>query len=188
MARATGAPLVEGDVTRLLVDLNRTPAHPRLFAGPGATLDAAGRREVLRRHYAPYRRRLQGRIRRALAGGVAVHLSVHSFTPRLRGIVRDVDVGLLFDPGRPLERTFFDAFGRALARRAPRLRIRRNRPYPGKADGFVTEMREAFPPRRYVGLELEVNQRFPRAGGPRWRRLQGELVGALLDALAAFTP
>jgi hypothetical protein len=46
-----------------------------------------------------------------------------------------------------------------LRRRAPQLRVRRNYPYLGRADGLTTYLRRRFPAGAYIGVELEVNQR-----------------------------
>jgi hypothetical protein len=37
-------------------------------------------------------------------------------------------------------------------------------------------MRERFPPARYVGIQIEVNQKYARRGGPAWRALRKALV------------
>jgi predicted N-formylglutamate amidohydrolase len=185
-ARAAGVPLLAGSCTRLLVDLNRSRRHPRLFVGPGARLSPAERRTVLARWYLPYRSELERRVRAALASGdVVLHLSVHSFTPKLRGEVRRADVGLLYDPSRLLETGFCDAFHAALARLEPGLRIRRNYPYRGTSDGCTTELRQALSARRYAGIELEISQRFPRGDARRWRGLRRSLAAALRAALDA---
>jgi len=36
-------------------------------------------------------------------GDRVIHVAVHSFTPTLRGVRRNADVGLLYDPARPGE-------------------------------------------------------------------------------------
>jgi len=54
---------------------------------------------------------------------------------------------------------------------APELRVRRNYPYAGKGDGLTSHLRLHFPPRAYVGIELEVNQSIVLAGGRRWTAL-----------------
>ena len=52
-----------------------------------------------------------------------------------------------------------------LARAAPQLRVRRNYPYLGRADGLPTATRRRWPQDRYIGFELELNQK--RLGEPR---------------------
>jgi predicted N-formylglutamate amidohydrolase len=111
---------------------------------------------------------------------------VHTFTPLLRGHRRDVDIGLLFDPARAFERRVASAWGRQLQLALPRLRIRRNKPYKGTDDGLTTHLRARLPDRRYAGIELEVNQRFPRRAGPAWSALQESIAASLRAALLAL--
>jgi N-formylglutamate amidohydrolase len=107
VAAATGAPLFYSTVTRLLVELNRPLGHPQLFS---KDFVEATREALLRRYYIPYWRGIETAIRKAVRRGRRVrHLSVHSFTPKLAGVRRTTDIGLLFDPRHATEA----AFGRA---------------------------------------------------------------------------
>jgi hypothetical protein len=90
---------------------------------------------------------------------------------------------MLYDPGRPGEVAFASAWIEALRRADPTLRLRRNYPYIGKSDGVTQVMRRKYPPQRYVGIELEVNQRYVEAGGPAWPKLRRTLVDTLATAL-----
>jgi hypothetical protein len=36
--------------------------------------------------------------------------------------------------------------------------------------------------RRYVGIQIELNQKFPRGDERRWRRLRGVLRASFIDA------
>ena len=104
LAGALDAPLHAAQVTRLLVDLNRSPHHRDLFSVYSRRLDPASRERVLAQHYRPYRDALQAHIHGAIRGGRRVlHVSVHSFTPVLHGEPRRADIGLLYDPGRRRE-------------------------------------------------------------------------------------
>ena len=116
-------------------------------------------------------------------GDRVVHIASHSFTPELNGQVRTADVGMLYDPGRPGEAAFATAWLDALGRADPSLRLRRNYPYIGKSDGVCQIMRRRYPPERYVGIELEVNQRYVEAGGPAWPRIRRTLVETLGESL-----
>ena len=110
-------------------------------------------------------------------------LSVHSFTPRFQGVTRDVDVGLLYDPRRPAERALCTEWIALLRARAPELRLRRNQPYRGDSDGLTTHLRGVLGA-RYLGVELEVSQRFPAGAAARWRALRRLLTSTLADLLA----
>ena len=85
-----------------------------------------------------------------------LHLSIHSFTPELDGIVRNTDIGLLFDPIRKTEKKFCKKW-KAEIKQGSSLRVRNNYPYKGTADGFTTFLRKQFP-EKYRGIELEINQ------------------------------
>lgn len=187
------APLVASTTTRLLADLNRSPENPELWSRISARLPAATRAAILRDHYRPFRRRALRLIRslRPTAAHPVIHLSVHTFTPVLRGVVRRADVGLLFDPRRPVEHRFCLDWQRRLRDAAPpRLRwyVRLNDPYRGDADGHTTALRRIFPPDRYMGIELEVNQRLVRRAGRARQRTIDAIVSALDATLAALAP
>jgi predicted N-formylglutamate amidohydrolase len=184
LARKFEAPLFSSTVTRLLVELNRSPGHRRLFSEFTASLDTTARRLVLERYYHPYRRQVEEWLEDVLArGDAALHVSVHSFTPELHGEVRRADVGFLYDPARPWETRLCRAWQSALAERRRDLRVRRNYPYLGKADGFTTQLRRRFAPDRYAGIELEVNQRWPAGPAAAWRNLQRAIADSLALAI-----
>jgi predicted N-formylglutamate amidohydrolase len=185
LAGSFGAPLVASTVSRLLVDLNRSIGHPRLFSDATRRVPLALRSTIVDQHYVPYRTRVE----RLVAASVArrrrvVHVSSHSFTPVLDGKVRRADVGLLYDPRREGEVELCARWKQALAALAPAVRVRRNYPYAGKGDGLTAHLRRRFPASAYVGIELEVNQRIVHAGGRPWGELRRALVDSLRQACA----
>ena len=128
--------------------------------------------------------RLQAGVAEIVAAGdCVVQVCSHSFTPELNGHVRTADVGMLYDPGRPGEVAFATAWIDALKGADPTLRLRRNYPYIGKSDGVAQVLRRAHPADAYVGIELEVNQRYVEAGGPAWPKIRRTLVETLAVAL-----
>ena len=183
LAAALNAPLHACTVSRLLIELNRSPRHARLYSEFTRDAGAELRRELLDRYYLPYRDAVETRIGELTASGLrVVHLSSHSFTPELDGAVRDADVGLLYDPRRGGERALCREWRLALARHAPGLKVRMNYPYAGTADGFTTYLRRRFPGTDYLGIELEINQRHA-ASGPAWRALREAVIASLRQAL-----
>jgi predicted N-formylglutamate amidohydrolase len=138
---------------------------------------------ILRRWYDPYRRRVRGEVEgRIQAGASVLHLSVHTFTPVLEGRVRDVDVGLLYDPAWGRERAFCLRVRRELRRRlrsASDVRVRMNQPYQGRSDGLTTALRRDLPEDRYLGIELEINQALVLGRRGRWLSVRGALVDTL---------
>jgi predicted N-formylglutamate amidohydrolase len=188
LARATGAPLFSAMVSRLVVDLNRSIGHPNLFSEITKPLPRAKRQEILDSAYFPHREAVTRAVAECLAaGGTVLHLASHSFTPSLGGVVRRCDVGLLYDPRRPAEKTFCLDFLHELAGLDRTLLLRRNYPYRGVADGLVTTLRKRFG-ERYLGVELEVNQRFALESEAHLARLNTLLVAALTRALVQPSP
>ena len=181
LARALGAALVTSTVSRLLVELNRSPGRQFRFSPVMRGAAADVRDEVCRRYYVPYRREVEAFVARASASGARVmHLSSHSFTPSLDGSVRRADVGLLYDPDRTAECELCQRWQRALASRRPGWLVRRNYPYLGRSDGFTSYLRKRFREAAYVGIELEVNQKHVRNGSVAARDR-----AAIVDALCA---
>ncbi len=186
LRRGLRAPLVVARTTRLLVDANRSRDNPRVFSEWTRVLPAAVRAELIEREWVPHRRAVRAALDRALAAArdeLVLHVSVHSFTPRLNGETRRADVALLYDPARPRERAFAARWLRALGELRPELLLRRNYPYRGTADGLTTALRREVPTRRYLGIELEVSQRFPLGPPAQWRALRGDLLASLRAAL-----
>ena len=151
-------------------------------------LGKAERRRLLEAYYFPHRRRVDAALAEAVAvataaGDRVVHVASHSFTPELHGKVRTADIGMLYDPRRPGEVAFASAWIEALRAKDGGLRLRRNYPYLGASDGVCQVMRRRYPHEAYVGLELEVNQRYVEAGGPAWPRIRRTLLETLGKAL-----
>ncbi len=180
LAGALGTVPIVARISRLLVDLNRSPGHPRQFSEFTGRLPGSRKLEIVRRYYFPYRRRVVRRLcEMTSAGRLVAHFSVHSFTPRWKGKPREVDVGILFDPARVREKELGDRIRNALQELRPDWRIRFNRPYRGTSDGLTTWLRRNFPADKYLGLELEFSQALLA------RRLRGPETGRVTAVLAA---
>lgn len=187
LAAAFDAPLVCSTTSRLLVDLNRSRRHPRLHSEWIAAAPESVRKAIVARYYLPYRSDVEARVAQAVESGATVlHLSSHSFTPVWAGATRRCDVGLLFDPRRAPESRLCRAWQQALRGADAALFVRRNYPYRGTADGLTTALRRRFGSEDYLGVEIEVNQRFPYEGGAVWTRLRTLLTGTLKEAVEAF--
>jgi predicted N-formylglutamate amidohydrolase len=172
-----------------LVDLNRSPGSRTLFSELTRPLPHSEQQEILRLYHRPYWRAAEDMVTGIIASGrQALHLSVHSFTPVLNGRKRNADIGLLYDPQRPAEKTFCLAWQNSLTLIAPTLRVRRNYPYRGNADALVTALRSRFPAESYLGIELEINQQNPLEGGHAWRLLQKQMLLALRPLLTSIPP
>ena len=123
-------------------------------------VDETSKTKLLGQYYFPYRDPVEKQISSLIGKGEKLlHFSVHTFTPSLNDEIRNTDIGLLYDPARSAEKEFCINFKRNLRDQNPGLKIRFNYPYLGKADGFTTYLRKIFP-ENYIGIELEVNQKF----------------------------
>jgi predicted N-formylglutamate amidohydrolase len=186
MAQALKAPLFVSTTSRLLIELNRTIGHPRLYSDATRNAPLEVRRAILRDHYLPYRSQVEGQVAKEIARGRrVVHISSHSFTPVLDGEVRNADIGLLYDPRREGELALCLRWQAALNALAPNLRVRRNYPYTGKSDGFTAYLRKRHAAADYVGVELEINQKWAAQRPATWAELRRLLIGSLEQALAS---
>ncbi|MCC6847167.1 MAG: N-formylglutamate amidohydrolase [Deltaproteobacteria bacterium] len=156
LAAAFAAPVVESGCSRLVVDCNRglddhdlivEETHGVVVPGNRA-LDAAARADRVARWHAPYHAAIDEVLGARCDATILV--SIHSFTPELRGRRRALEVGVLYDDHVGLA----GALAGALA--ATGLVVRHNEPYSG-LDGLIYSARVhgARHALRYV--ELEVN-------------------------------
>lgn len=180
MAAALGAPLFAATTTRLLIDLNRSIGHRQLHSEATRGLPLAARREIAALYYRPHRDKVEAEVARLIGEGRrVVHVASHSFTPQLHGAVRQADVAWLYDPRWRSEQAVVLQWMAALKPLRPDLRLRRNYPYQGKGDGLTSLLRKRHGPGEYVGIELEVNQRFVLEGGEGWDALRADIVQAM---------
>lgn len=164
--------LIYSEISRLVVDLNRTARLSGSFLrNIKPFTEGLGSQEVLGRYYWPYRMEVEEFLNQGIKGSESVlHLSIHSFTPKLRGEVRQAEIGILYDPHRPMEKVFALALQQRLKANVPKIpgaqgggrtapwRIRLNYPYMGTSDGFTTYLRKVFSASQYAGVEIEFNQ------------------------------
>jgi predicted N-formylglutamate amidohydrolase len=185
MARTLPAALISSTTSRLLIDLNRSRGHPRLYSEVTRDLPAALRSRLYAEEYLPYRRQVESWVEVAVARRQrAIHISCHSFTALWKSYARDADVGLLYDPRRLGECMLCKRWQCAMKAAYPEFTVRRNYPYTGKSDGLPTYLRRRFPDVGYVGIELEINQKHIVSEQSRWPALQRSLIQTLRAALA----
>lgn len=178
------APLLVSTISRLLIDLNRSPSHPKLYSEATRLAPADIREEIFQRYYLPYRIKAETEIAQAVAAGARViHISCHSFTPQLDGKVRDADIGLLYDPARSAEAGLCRRWQAALKIRMAALKTRMNYPYTGTADGFTVYLRRRFSVENYLGIELEINQKHVHERGGHWHSIRAAIIEAFQDAV-----
>jgi predicted N-formylglutamate amidohydrolase len=175
LASEFNAPLFVCETTRLLIEPNRSLDNHQLYSEYSQVLFETDHDLILQQYYFPHRGSVEQLIEK-LAKPV-LHLSIHTFTPILNGTVREVDVGLLFDPARKSESDFCDILRQDLEHNLPSLKIRMNEPYKGTDDGFTTYLRTKFEDSQYLGIELEVNQKY--IGTEQWELIAIGLKNSL---------
>jgi len=155
----------EGKFSRLFVDLNRTITNKSAFSDYLRNNENAKAQATA--YWNEYRAAiekfvdsaLKPKTRAAKSAPTIIHLGIHSFTPELNGKVRNTDIGILYDPTRPQECAYARVIKDEIKRLYPAMKVRFNYPYKGTSDGLTTTLRKKFGP-RYVGIEIEINQRF----------------------------
>ena len=139
LAESFGAPAICSRFSRLLIDINRGSDDPTLvmrisdgalIAG-NARIDAAEIEARRLRFHEPYHECLAGMLDGVLAAGIVPAIvSLHSFTPIMKSIVRPWHVGVLWDSDPRLSVALI-----ARLKREAGLVIGDNQPYDGALAG-----------------------------------------------------
>jgi predicted N-formylglutamate amidohydrolase len=188
MAAACGVKPACYPWTRLLIDANRSLTSRSLFSAVSKKLPEPDRRFLVESLYLPYRTAVEKRLHRPLKNGACViHVSVHTFAPDLNGLIRTADIGFLYDPSRLPESRLCKIWKSVLHQRQNRMRIRMNYPYRGVSDGLVSALRGTLSGFNFVGLELEVNQKWVLSERSQWNRLKQDLAETFHLAVFTFT-
>jgi predicted N-formylglutamate amidohydrolase len=167
-----------GTISRLLIDLNRSPSNRKsLYTVYSRKLAPDDRELFLQKYYQPYRDKVERLVAGQIVRGMPIlHLSVHSFTPVKNGKVRRADIGLLYDPAHPVEKNICAFLATLLQQKVKSLQVRKNYPYLGKTDGFASFLRRKYPAKLYAGIEIELNQALLVSGETTYRQMTGVLV------------
>ncbi len=177
---ALRAKLFLGDVSRLLVECNRSLDNDQLFSSFTKGLKGNVKETLIKQYYEPYRLRVERYISKYQPKHKLLHLSIHSFTPVLNNIERKVDIGILCDESRRDELDFSLALKELLAQQLPDHVIMLNVPYQGTDDGFTTYLRKKHT-HKYLGIELEINQKF------HFNDAKDTITTALIKAIKILT-
>lgn len=181
-------PLYAQEYSRLLVDCNRSLDSPSLFSSYSKKISPEDKKEVLTDIYTPYRQGIELAIRRRIGEGMHVlHLSIHTFTPLMNGKTRPTAIGLLFDPKRDAEKRFCYSW-RQYIEEVLQGNIHFNLPYRGWSDGLTTTLRSLFSEPQYLGIEIEVNQKFFMESSAIWHDIGSALASTLPMAIERHQP
>ena len=177
LSKELSAPFFICETTRLLVEPNRSLHSESLFSEYSKSLTDAEKNHLLENYYHPHRSAVEQLIRNSSDG--ILHLSIHTFTPVWDGRERIIDLGLLFDPDRSNEAKVCEDYRTKLKKSLPVMNIEFNAPYKGIDDGFTTYLRTQFDNDRYLGIEIEINQKF--VGTEKLKAISKALSASLRD-------
>jgi predicted N-formylglutamate amidohydrolase len=159
LSKSLNSPLFCAIVSRLLIDCNRGLKNQACFSEVSQAFSAVEKNKLIDNYYLPFRQATEQLIQANIIQGYQVwHLSVHSFTPSLNGLIRHTDIGLLYDPKRPTERSVARTWQNLLKQQSNNLQVRLNYPYRGISDGFTTHLRKKYDDKNYLGIEIECKQ------------------------------
>ncbi len=156
VAQAFGAPLVESAYSRLVIDCNRDLTDHDLIVAESHGVVVPGNRDVdaveRARRIETYHRPYHHAIDTVLAGRAArtILLSMHSFTPELRGERRAFDVGVLYDDYHEVAARLAEGL------EATGFTVRHNEPYSA-FDGLIFSARTHGRRHGLRYVELEIN-------------------------------
>ena len=178
-----GCPGVLGNVSRLVIDLNReedaSGLVPEASDGeviPGNVgLTDAERRRRLADYWQPYHRRIADKI---AANHPSLLISLHSFTPLLRvgGMPRPWEVGVLYNEDARAARIALPLL------EAAGIVAGDNQPYSGKLLNATMNRHGEGSGTAYLGLEVRQDLIEEAAGVARWRDRLVPIIAATVRA------
>ena len=176
LADSLGATAVLAEYSRLVVDCNRNLFDPGAFLEFGDGVVIYGNRRLNRTQkeqraaeiYWPYHNAVDAEVNRLSAlGRRPAFFSIHSFTPVLNGVARDVEIGILWDKDRPTAERVIEGFKKA------GFKVGDNEPYSGKApQDFTVDHHAEKAQMAHAGIEIRQDLISDDAG-----------VGAMAEAL-----
>jgi predicted N-formylglutamate amidohydrolase len=156
--RRLGVTAVIAQYSRLVVDCNRQLMDPGAFLEYGDGILVPGNRNLTQEQkdaradaiYWPYHNAIDEQITRLRATGPKpAFISIHSFTPVLNGIAREVQTGVLWDKDARLSDIFIEEF------RAAGFLTGDNEPYSGRApQDFTIDHHAEEVELPHVGIEV----------------------------------
>ena len=181
LAAGLRVPAILAGCSRLVIDCNRDPADPSSIpeesdgiAIPGnRALTPSARAERRAACFDPYHRAIAaGLAAMRAAAGVPALVSIHSFTPVMRGFVRPWHVGILWDKDGRIPLPLIEALSSD-----PALVVGDNEPYSAREPaGYTVRHHATAAGLPHVAIELRQDLIATAAGAELWAaRLQRAL-------------
>jgi predicted N-formylglutamate amidohydrolase len=186
LAPMLDAPAVLAGYSRLVIDCNRPPDDPSSIpsesdsiAIPGNTaLDAAARRARIATLFEPYHAAIDQQLARIGTGGRApAVISMHSFTPRMKGFARPWHIGVLWDGEGRIAAPLLEALRAELD---PAV-VGDNQPYSAREPVGYTQRHHAFDRGfPHVAIELRQDLVADVTGAAEWAERLARLLKPIL--------
>lgn len=185
MAQRPGIAAFQGNISRLVCDLNREPHAPAIIpiasdghAIPGNALDHDGHAERLARFHEPYHAVLADIL---IANPPSLILSVHSFTPSLASQPdepRPWQVGVLYNEDDRAARIAIPLL------KAEGLEVGDQQPYSGKLLNYTMNRHAEADGRPYLGIEIRQDQISGPEGQARWAERLARIANQVALAIS----
>jgi predicted N-formylglutamate amidohydrolase len=161
LAPMLDAPAVLAGYSRLVIDCNRPPDDPSSIpsesdgiAIPGnAALDPAARQARVATLFEPYHAAIDRQLARIGGGRAPAVISMHSFTPRMKGFARPWHIGVLWDGEGRIATPLLAALRAELGPE----RVGDNLPYSAREPVGYTQRHHAFD-RGFPHVAIELRQ------------------------------
>jgi predicted N-formylglutamate amidohydrolase len=179
MAMKFRTPLVNCEITRLIIDCYAQQNDPACWSELSQKLTETQREKLVERQLLPHLNTLRQRVSNELKRSSNVlHISVHTFDPVAHP---NADVSLLFSEGKVSESSIALNWMKILQEKMPELRIIPNvKFYADQAKNLLDTLRSEWTSEQYLAIELQVsNQLFLDNKPVRWDTLKTALIDAL---------
>ncbi len=183
-------PLYYTTFSRLLVEGNRAPGDEELFSEYVKHEPEIVKNDIMEKYYWPHHKRVEDEISKLNSEGrQVIHIALHTFAPVVDGEVRKTDIGLLFHPDRKWEQSFAEDLKKEILKQNPNRQVDLNLPYPGTNESYPNRLRELFSQDKYLGFEIEVNQKYYLTGEPEvWKKVIDEVTRAISAITTKTSP
>lgn len=158
IAKALDCEYLLGNISRLLLDLNKSINHDHCFPEYiRHDLTESQKELLIHQYFNNYRDTFESLIQKHIPKNHQVlHLSIHTFNPIEKGVEHNAAIGLLYDPSRHAEKEVVRVLNELFIKRTP-YTVRLNYPRTGKSDNFTSSLRKIYDESNYLGIELECN-------------------------------
>lgn len=176
-------------ISRLVIDMNRSLTNRHtLFSPYTQQLTYDEKKNIIEQYYLNYRQPIENKILKLMHSNYHVwHLSIHSFTPVFNHIKRNADIGLLYNPQSFLEKQWAHLFKTTLHTLNPNLIIRMNYPYLGISDSLTQSFRKKINTNNYVGIEIEMNQKYFLSKKQHFPLLEFQIIQTLNEMQSIYS-